>query len=64
MNFYQSVFLVKNCYENIREKVGFGGNYPLILTLSDQSSNPKNIFKKIRLYILQICGVSKKSKTF
>ena len=35
MNFYQSVFLEKNILENIREKVGFWGNYPLIFTLSD-----------------------------
>ena len=42
MNFYQSVFLEKNFLENIRKKVGFGGNYPLIFTLS---MTPKIIFK-------------------
>ena len=30
MNFYQSFFLEKNVLENIRKKVGFGGDYPLI----------------------------------
>ena len=44
MNFYQSVFLEKNFVENIRTKVGFGGNYPLIFTLSDQSYDSKNYF--------------------
>ena len=44
MNFYQSVFLEKNFSENIRKKVGFGGNYPLIFTLSDQSYDSKNYF--------------------
>ena len=47
MNFYQSVFLQKNFLENIRKKVGFGGNYPLIFTLSDQSFDSKNYFLKI-----------------
>ena len=46
MNFYQSVFLEKNFLANIRKKVGFGGNYPLIFTLSDQSYDSKNYFKK------------------
>ena len=40
MNFYQLVFLEKN----IRKKVGFGGNYALIFTLSDQSNDSKNDF--------------------
>ena len=44
MNFYQSVFLEKNFLENIRKKVGFGGNYPLIFTLSDQNYDYKNYF--------------------
>ena len=44
MNFYQSVFLQKNFLENIRKNVGFGGNYPLIFTLSDQSFDSKNYF--------------------
>ena len=44
MNFYQSVFLEKNFLENIRKKVGFGGNYPLIFKLSDQNYDYKNYF--------------------
>ena len=60
MNFYQSVFLEKNFVENIRKKVGFGGNYPLIFTLSDQSYDSKNYFEKFRLYMPQICLVAKK----
>ena len=44
MNFYQSVFLENNFLENIRKKVRFWGNYPLIFTLSDQSYDPKNYF--------------------
>ena len=34
----------KNFIENIRKKVGFWGNYPLIFTLSDQSNDIKNYF--------------------
>ena len=60
MNFYQSVFLENNFFEIIRKKVGFWGNYPLIFTLSDQSNDSKNYFKKFRLYMPQICGVAKK----
>ena len=60
MNFYQSVFLEKNFLAKIRKKVGFGGNYPLIFTLSDQSYDSKNYFFKFRLYMPQICGVAKK----
>ena len=44
MKFYQSAFLEKNFLENIRKKVRFGGNYPLIFTLSDQSYDSKNNF--------------------
>ena len=44
MKFYQYVFLEKNFLENIRKKVGFGGNYPLIFTLSDQRYDSKNNF--------------------
>ena len=44
MNFYQSGFLEKNFFENIHKKVGFGGNYPLIFTLSDQNYDSKNYF--------------------
>ena len=44
MNFYQSVFLEKTFFENIRKKVGFWGNYPLIFTLSEQSNDSKNLF--------------------
>ena len=51
MNFYQSVFREKNFLENIRKNFGFWGNYPLIFTLSDQSYDSKNYFKKFRLYI-------------
>ena len=65
MKFYQSVFLEKIFLENIRKKVGFGGNYPLIFTqVSDQSYDSKNNFLKTRLYMPQICGVAKKSETF
>ena len=48
MNFYQSVFLVKTFLENIRKKVRFRGNYPLIYTLSDQSYDSKILFLKIK----------------
>ena len=61
--FYQPVFLEKNFLENIRKKVGFGGNYPLIFILSDQNYDSKNYFLKFRLYNTQICGVAKKSET-
>ena len=44
MTFYQSVFLEKNFFEFICKKVGFGGNYPLIFTLSDQNYDSKNYF--------------------
>ena len=44
MNFYQSVFLEKIFLENIRKNVGFGGNYPLIFTISDQSYDSKYYF--------------------
>ena len=65
MNFYLSVFLEKKFFENICKKVGFWGNYyPLIFTLSDQSNDSKNYFKKFRLFMPQICGVAKKTKTF
>ena len=42
MNFYHSVFREIKLFENIRKKVGFGGNCPLIFTLSDQSNDSKN----------------------
>ena len=64
MNFYQSVFLEKNFLRNIHKKVGFGGNYPLIFTLSGQSYDSKNYLQKLRLYMLRIFGVAKKSETF
>ena len=64
MNFHQSVFLEKNFLENIRKKVGFWGNYPLIFTLSDQNYDSKNYFLKFRLYMPQICGIAKISETF
>ena len=51
MNFYQSVFLQKTFLGNIRIKVGFWGNYPLIFTLSGQSYDSKTYFQKFRLYI-------------
>ena len=35
--FLSVTFPSKNFLKNIRKKVGFGGNYPLIFTLSDQS---------------------------
>ena len=49
MNFYQLVFLDKKFLENIRKKVGFWGNYPLIFTISDQNYDSKSYFKKFRL---------------
>ena len=64
MNFYQSVFLEKNFLGNICKKVGFWGNYPLILTLSGQSYDSKNYFQKFRLYMARIFGVANKSETF
>ena len=42
MNFHQSVF-PENKLENMRKKVGFCGNYPLILTLSGQRYDSKVI---------------------
>ena len=57
MNFYQSVLLEKNFLENISKKVGFWGNYPLILTLSDQTYDSKNYFQKI--IMPQIWGAAK-----
>ena len=45
MNFYQPVFLEKNFLENIRKKVGFWDNYPLIFTLSGQRYDFKNYFE-------------------
>ena len=61
MNFYQLVFLEKNFLKNILKKLGFGGNYPLLFTLSDQNYDSKNYFEKFRLYMPQICGVAKKN---
>ena len=58
------IHLEKNFFENIRQKVGFGGNYPLIFTLFDQNYDSKYYFLEFRLYMPQICGVAKKSKTF
>ena len=46
MNFCQSILLEKNFLENISEKVGFWGNYPLIFTLSDQIYDSKKIVFK------------------
>ena len=64
MNFHQSVFLDKNFLGNIRKKVGFGGNYPLIFTLSGQGYDSKNYFQKFRLYMPRLFGVAKKSVSF
>ena len=64
MNFYQSVFLEKNFLENIRKKVGFGGSYPLIFTLSDQSYDSKNILKKLDYICHKSVKLQKKSETF
>ena len=47
MNFYQSVFLGKNFLGNIRKKVGFWGNYPLIITLLVRVMTPKIILKNL-----------------
>ena len=49
MNFDQSVFLEKNI-ENISKKVGFGGNYLLIFTLSHQSNDSKSYFLKSKTF--------------
>ena len=49
MKFYQSVFLEKTFLGNMRKKVGFWGNYPLIFTLSGQSYDSKNYFQKFSL---------------
>ena len=60
MNFHLSVFLEKNFFKNIREKVRFGGNYPLLLTLSDQSNDSKNCFNKFRaIYATNLWGCKK-----
>ena len=62
MNFYQAVFPEKkNILENIYKKGLFGGNYPLIFTLSGQSYDSKNYLKNLeyRPYMPQICGVAK-----
>ena len=64
MNFYQSVFLEKNFFENIRKKVRFGGNYPLIFTLSDQNYDSKNYFKNLDYICHKSVELPKKSKTF
>ena len=64
MNFYQLVFLEKNFLENIRKKVRFWGNYPLIFTLSGQNYDSKNYFQEFRLYMPRIFGVAKKSEIF
>ena len=64
MNFYRAVFPEKNFLENIPQKGGFWGNYPLIFTPSGQNYDLKNYDLKSRLYMPQNCGVSKKSKTF
>ena len=46
MNFYQSVLIEKTTFLKIFvKKVGFGGNYTLIFTLSDQRNDSKNILK-------------------
>ena len=47
MKFYQSVLHEKIFFQNVRKKVGFWGNYPVIFTLSDQSYDSKFFFKKI-----------------
>ena len=65
MNFYQSVFLEKNFFENIRKKVVFWGNYPLIFILSDQNYDFTNYFLKFRLYIChKSVELPNKYKTF
>ena len=63
MNFYQSVFLEKNFFQNIRKKVRFWGNYPVIFTLSDQSYCSKIYFFK-NLDYKKSLELQKKSKTF
>ena len=64
MNFYQSVLLEKIFLENISQKVGFWGNYPLIFTLSDQTYDSKNYFKKIRLYATNLWSCKMNLKHF
>ena len=46
MNFYQSVFLEKNFFENIRKKSRVLEMLNLIFSLSDQSNDSKTIFNK------------------
>ena len=64
MNFYQSVFLEKNFFENICKKVGFWGNYPLIFTLFDQKYGSKIMFKNSEYIYATNLLSCKKSKTF
>ena len=61
MNFYQSVFLEKNFLENICNKVGFGGNYPLIFTLSKQSYDSNNLFKNLKIILKNLEYICHKS---
>ena len=64
MNFYRAVFPEKNFLVNIHKKDAFWGTYPLTFTLSGQSYDSRKYYLKSRLYMQQICGVSKKSKSF
>ena len=64
MKIYRAVFPEKNFLKNIHQKGGFWGTYSLIFTLSGQNYDKKKYDLKSRLYMLQNCGVSKKSKTF
>ena len=64
MNFYQAVFHENIFLENIYKESRFWCTYPLILTLSGQSYDYKNIILISRQYMPQHCRVSKKSKTF
>ena len=64
MDFYQSVFLEKNFLENIRKKVWFGGNYPLIFTLLIKGMTPKIIFKNLVYICHKSVELQRKSKTF
>ena len=56
-----SQFILKNFFENICKKGRF---WVITLTFQVRAMSPNIIFFKLRLYMPQICGVAKKSKTF
>ena len=62
MSFYQSVLLEKNFLENISKKVGFWGNYPLIILPFVMT--PEIVFKNLDYLCHKSVELQKKSKTF